>query len=68
MQSHLTKTEKDGAINVKDVFHPMDKKHVVSKIKNMLPFLLSEIVNRVFSLHSDAYSFLHASLLNHKNV
>ena len=56
------KTGKDGANYENDVFY----KQVVSKIKNMLAFLHLEIVNLVFSLHSDVYSFLHAILLNHK--
>ena len=45
MQSHLTQTGKDGAIYMKYAeelssqgFY-RDKKQVVSKIKNMLPFL-----------------------------
>ena len=64
----LNKEGEDGAIYKKDVFYPVDKKQVVSKRKNMLAFLNLEIANHVFSLHSDAYSFLHASLLNHKHV
>ena len=39
---------------------------MVCKIKNMLTFLRLEIVNHGCSLHSDVYSYLHASLLNHK--
>ena len=45
MQSHLTQTEKEGAIYEKDAEQLslqgfcLDKKHVVSKIKNMLASL-----------------------------
>ena len=42
MQSHLTKTRKDGAIYNRDISvrgFRLDKKHEVSKIKNMLQFL-----------------------------
>ena len=52
----------------KDVFCPLDKIQVVSKIKNLLAYLHLEIVSHVFSLHSHVYSFLQASLLNHKKI
>ena len=64
MQSHRTTLRKDGAFYKKDAEELSSrgfcwgKKLVVSKIKNML----------VCSLHSDVYSFLHASLLNHKKI
>ena len=63
MQSHLTKTLKDVVIYEKDSEglslrgFGQDKKHVVSKIKNMLGFFA--LVNS--SLHLDVvYSFVQA--------
>ena len=64
MQSHLIKTGKD-AIPLEKVPEELS---LVGFCRDKKSGQLNKEYDRVCSLHSDVYSFLHASVLNHEKI